>query len=351
MGDDLCEYERQRLEHIARNHAMLVRLGLVDENDKPVFAAAQSKPADKPKTPRVKLPAQPPETLRRSSRKRGEAPDYTHEVIHEHGDELDRKAAASEKKKRPREEDEEDEEDEEAVRREMLESTTAFLRAAREALQTFVTSADGQAPSTADGWRAEAVRRWGEHVGGGVGGAERDWETWVSSRLSKPPPPSPLDLIQEYYAHDMWQLLCVCALIPRCGSWNTKHRCCSAFFGAYPSPSAFLEAVVVNDETAELRALINPLGLFDDRLKTLVSITRAFLLGPDAFSVDLAENKIRGIGPFGHHSWLIFCRDMGGALKTTADANLTAFANWRKKQPGAEGSAKTAVKKEEERDQ
>ena len=46
-----------------------------------------------------------------------------------------------------------------------------------------------------------------------------------------------------------------------------------------------------------LRLQINSLGLFDDRLKSLVGVTTAFLLpdeGADAFSVDLKAHKIRG---------------------------------------------------------
>ena len=50
------------------------------------------------------------------------------------------------------------------------------------------------------------------------------------------------------------------------------------------------------------------MGLFDDRIRSLVAITRAFLgrdvgddaeKGADEFAVDLKENKIRGIGKFG----------------------------------------------------
>jgi hypothetical protein len=93
--------------------------------------------------------------------------------------------------------------------------------------------------------------------------------------------------------------------------------------------------VVREGEMAELRAGIGSLGLFDDRIKGLIAITEAFLLGDDAFAVDLKEHKIRGIGEFGYHSWLIFCRDQGGILKAN-DAALASFCNWRKKNPRAE---------------
>ena len=38
---------------------------------------------------------------------------------------------------------------------------------------------------------------------------------WVRSRVGTPPPPSDLQLLQEYYAHDAWQLLVACVLMSR----------------------------------------------------------------------------------------------------------------------------------------
>jgi hypothetical protein len=39
------------------------------------------------------------------------------------------------------------------------------------------------------------------------GDAVPNWEKYTLSRMSSPPPASPLDLLQEYYAHDPWRLL------------------------------------------------------------------------------------------------------------------------------------------------
>ena len=44
--EGLCEYEQQRLAHIRRNHEMLVRLGLVDADSKPIFICASSRPPE-----------------------------------------------------------------------------------------------------------------------------------------------------------------------------------------------------------------------------------------------------------------------------------------------------------------
>jgi methyl-CpG-binding domain protein 4 len=334
---ELTEYERQRLEHIKRNHEMLLRLGLISD-------APSAPSVGRPKGAglrRMVAGAVAPESLRRSARMRGTTPDYSKELIDTFGEELDRKAERGAKRARAHEDDgDSDGGGEAGARREILESTMAFLREARAALSQFVTSADGEAPATADGWRTEATRRWGD-LAGAAGGdkAGRVWEVFVRSRLATPPPPSPNDLLQEYYAHDAWQLLCVCVLMSRVSSWDTKHRCISAFFGAYPTPSAFAQSVVERAETAALRELINSLGLFDDRLRSLTAITTAFLAGADAFDVGLQPpHKIHGVGQFGVDSFCIFARDQGARLKP-ADAALAGFCNWRRKHAAADDDA------------
>ncbi|EOD35093.1 hypothetical protein EMIHUDRAFT_110939 [Emiliania huxleyi CCMP1516] len=256
--DELSEYELQRLEHIRRNHEMLVRLGLVD----PTPAAPQQKA---PRKPRTKLPPVPPESLRRSSRVRDLKPEYTKETIDQFGDDLDRQAARrSPAKKRPR--PEEEDADEAALRREIDASTVAFL----------------------------------------TEGAARPFSRLPSPSAERGPDPRPT--------------------AERPVSEVGRHRCISAFFAAYPTPSAFQAEVVQRGQVDALRGLVNSLGLFDDRLKSLLAITTAFLLpaeGEDAFAVDLKKreqggHKIHGVGEFGWHSWLIFCRDMGATLKLEA---------------------------------
>jgi hypothetical protein len=109
------------------------------------------------------------------------------------------------------------------------------------------------------------------------------------------------------------------------------YRCISAFFGAFPTPTAFAQSVVERAQTAPLRELIHSLGLFDDRLRSLTAITTAFLAGADAFSAGLQPpHKIHGVGQFGVDSFRIFARDEGAQLKP-ADAALAGFCNWRRK--------------------
>ena len=79
-------------------------------------------------------------------------------------------------------------------------------------------------------------------------------------------------------------------------------------------------------------------------MQGLVGVTEAFLQGDDTFAVDTKEHKIRGIGPFGWHSWAIFCRDEGCTLADPKmDPALANFCKWRKKQPAVEADTTTST--------
>ena len=88
--EELSDYERQRLEHIKRNHEFMVALGLVDASVDPLAHAVAQPKKSKAAPPRKKLKIPvPPESLRRSARVQGAAPDYTGERIDQFGEELD----------------------------------------------------------------------------------------------------------------------------------------------------------------------------------------------------------------------------------------------------------------------
>ena len=93
-------------------------------------------------------------------------------------------------------------------------------------------------------------RRWGELAGGGPRAAGRDWEAFVTSRLSKPPPPSPEPLLQEFYAADMWQLLCCCVLMSRIPLWARTPRL-AAYYRSTSSRvrAPWCRRLVVGDQT------------------------------------------------------------------------------------------------------
>lgn len=152
---------------------------------------------------------------------------------------------------------------------------------------------------------------------------------YVQSRLSVPPPVSPLDFLQEYYAADTWRLLVSCILMSRVSSWDTKHNCISAFFSLYSTPTAFL----LETNWSRVKGVIHSLGLFDDRLKSLIALTTKFLEAP-VFTVcpdPKSEHKIRGIGAFGYESYLVFCKDQGAKIKLSSGGRpLAPFIAWRK---------------------
>ena len=190
------------------------------------------------------------------------------------------------------------------------------------------------------------VRRWGALAGAGK--EDRDWKLFVESRLSTPPPVSPIDFLQEYYAADSWRLLVSCILMSRVSSWKTKHECISAFFEKYPTPTAFAE----ESDSAKVLTAIKSLGLFDDRLRSLVALTDTFLRGAplepskkkspraDEFKVETdrkSVHKVHGVGPFGVESWLVFCKDQGATIKLSKGGEpLAPFVAWRKRAAKAE---------------
>jgi methyl-CpG-binding domain protein 4 len=213
-------------------------------------------------------------------------------------------------------------------REEVLDLYKQWLQESRQALlDVKVSSSD----DSNDEWRREAERRWGPKVtmvageDHGGGNSTCCWKNFVHSRLSNPPPPSPDSLLQEFYAHDTWSLLVCCILMSRVSSWETKHGCISSFFKEYPTPSSLSDS-----DPAVVREIMHPLGLFENRMKALLSLNHKFLTMPD-FKVDLTkENKIYGIGQFGVDSFNIFCKS--NTKCKPSDKTLASYCNWHKRQ-------------------
>jgi methyl-CpG-binding domain protein 4 len=232
-----------------------------------------------------------------------------------------------------------------AEARALLAHSRQWLADSRAALARF-GAAGGEAPAGAAAWRAEAVRRWGDAVVASLPpsaakGDDVGWKGFVTSRLTTPPPPSSMELLQEFYAHDAWQLLACCALMSRVSSAAVKSRVLAAFFERCPTPSLFL------DTPAEaLQAIMHPLGLFPNRLQSLTAMSVQFLPSGDhglmaapVFEVGLTpETKIYGFGDFGVASFQIFCR--GNLSAAPEDATLRAFLAWQKRRAAKAAKAK-----------
>lgn len=180
-------------------------------------------------------------------------------------------------------------------------------------------------PASATGWRAEAVVRWGP----GVPDEHKvhDWETYVRSRLPTSMPPSPLDIMQERYAYDIWRLLVACTLMTRINSERIKEGVIGKFFAHFPIPSSFLARSVGQEQ--QLQETIRPLGLVESRVKTITELTQSFL-EMQVFDCGLKKgvNKIAGCGPFVVDSFHIFCR--GVLLPETSDDSCRRYLEWRR---------------------
>jgi len=150
-------------------------------------AAEQIRPANKPapKKKGGKRPRdEPREPTRRSGRVAGKAAENDGAAVDALGD-SEEEAAVAEPVDRV------------AEARAVLAHSRAWLESSRAALAKL---GDGVRVGGEDAaWRTEAVRRWGAAVPPALPPGAT-WETFVASRLTTPPPPSPLDLMQEYYA-------------------------------------------------------------------------------------------------------------------------------------------------------
>ena len=91
---------------------------------------------------------------------------------------------------------------------EMRAEAMAYLREVREAQLVLSVPEGGKGAD----WRKEAIRRWGALAGAGK--EDRDWKLFVESRLSTPPPVSPVDFLQEYYV--------ACGVVR--GAFDLRHR-------------------------------------------------------------------------------------------------------------------------------
>eukprot|EP00051_Salpingoeca_urceolata_P020355 m.304325 g.304325 ORF g.304325 m.304325 type:complete len:431 (+) comp19601_c1_seq2:26-1318(+) len=330
VEDDLTEFERQRLAHIRRNQEELERLGLLaaptavateEHDDGRAKKKRRSAPPPKSEASGDGDDADAGQPVRRSGRLQGAQPDYTGETIDTFGTTWNAITARRQhvdpglSREERREQQEQDMQD-------LLEASRAWLQQVREKVLSVGLTGDGKAPSTADEWRQEAVRRWGNKVGSEE---VHDWQLFVTSRLATPPPPSPLDLLQEYYCHDTWRLLVCCVLMSRVSSWKTKHDTISNFFQNWPTPSDVLDA-----DPADLHKVLFSVGLFETRLRSLIAVTERFLQAPE-FRIGLDKaDKVYGCGEFCVHSYHLFCMDAAQTLNPK-DSNLKSFVAWRRK--------------------
>ena len=332
--DNLTEYERQRIAHVARNKQYMARLGITDlamvvhnhNNNNNNNNNAEKK--KKRKT----VPKLRTEPTRASSRIQKKPAELDGSFIDEYSEpEMWKKEAKRKKISTTSDDDESNKENHVNSTVEALETSREWLENARTILLKRTTckkKSNGNASSVKttanEHWRHEALARWGDCVPEIE--AVADWKAFVTSRLGTPPPPSPYMLLQEYYCHDGWQLLIAVVLMSRVSSADVKHRCISGFFEKFPTPTSFHK----NATPDSVFEIIRPLGLFPNRMRALVELTTRFLSECGKFEVGLTpELKIFGIGVFGMDSYIVFCQ--GDLTHEPDDKNVKAFVNWQRK--------------------
>eukprot|EP00505_MAST-04D_sp_SCG-Rhode-Island_P006179 Stramenopile-MAST_4_protein_6179 len=109
----------------------------------------------------------------------------------------------------------------------------------------------------------------------------------------------------------------------------------------------------MNAEPEDVLSIIAPLGLFENRFKSIISISQQFLSMHPTFEVGMTkELKIYGCGQFTVDSFYIFARDQGGSMMP-GDKNLAAYCRWRRtasscEDDGVYGSSSSASKSSKE---
>lgn len=318
--ENLTEYERQRLAHVQRNREYMARLGvnaLADDIRNKMSSRKISTTSRK----RVKR-EEPSEPTRRSSRVVGVKAEYDGSTIDALLDEDEENENGRARKRASVDAELDDDE----LAKDVVATSREWLAEAREKLlatRADVANSFVEKSAKDEAWRRDAVARWGDSVPSAS--SVSDWKAWTMSRLGTPPPPSPMQLLQEYYAHDAWQLLIACALMSRVASGALKHECISNFFAKFPTPSAALAA-----DSQDVFEIIKRLGLFPGRMRTIVEVSTKFLLETGEFEVGLEpELKIYGIGEFGVDSFEIFAR--GDVGRKPKDCNLQSFCAWQRR--------------------
>ena len=222
--DGLTDYERQRLAHVARNREYMARLGVLDL----AKVVSSEKPTTAPSRKRVKR--EPTEPSRRSGRLLNVKPEHDGSAVDALRDDDDDDAGERRDKRGtgriatgPAGDSSVWDSEDAALEasRQWLEDARALMLARTSAVADMPKGSRGEEATRAR-WRKEAVGRWGDGVP--AIDAVEDWERWVKSRVGTPPPPSDLQLLQEYYAHDAWQLLVACVLMSRVRSSRVQFR-------------------------------------------------------------------------------------------------------------------------------
>lgn len=110
------------------------------------------------------------------------------------------------------------------------------------------------------------------------------------------PPRSPFNLVQETLFHDPWKLLVATIFLNRT-SGKMAIPVLWQFFEHYPSAEVTRQA-----EWKPISELLQPLGLYELRAKTIIRFSDEYLTKQWHYPIEL-----HGIGKYGNDSYRIFC--------------------------------------------
>lgn len=311
MQTALSEYEKARLNQIEQNNAHLNSLGLSATRE----ALNTLKKNRKSNTKRKRSKLIPNVRPRRSSRIRQIRPQYTGERIDNSMDQKDNDDLKQKKRKKKSWAKMSDDE--------VIANTINWVKKHQLEL---LSSYPLKASTKNNEFYKIAEKKWGNLVSLAQNTCT-DWELYVLSRTSKWNRDGiRYGLLQEDYSHCPWRLLIACVLMSRVSSVSVKTRCINDFFEKYPTPSAVLDN---SFNPASAYEILRPLGLFENRLRSCVEISKKFLQMA-TFDVGLTPYlKIYGVGEFGCNSFTIFIRD-GAEDLYPKDKNLARYCNWKR---------------------
>ncbi|XP_071984857.1 methyl-CpG-binding domain protein 4 isoform X2 [Engystomops pustulosus] len=110
------------------------------------------------------------------------------------------------------------------------------------------------------------------------------------------PPRSPFNLVQETLFHDPWKLLIATIFLNKT-SGKMAIPVLWTFLEKYPTPE-----VARTTDWKEMSELLQPLGLYELRAKTIVRFSDEYLTKKWRYPIEL-----HGIGKYGNDSYRIFC--------------------------------------------
>ena len=101
-------------------------------------------------------------------------------------------------------------------------------------------------------------------------------------------------LLLEIYQDDPWKMLCCCIMLNLCRR-TTIDTIRHELFKRYPTPQAMIDA-----DEKEIADLLEPLGFYNKRAKTLQRMSKGYLNGFKNVK------ELYGVGNYASDSWELF---------------------------------------------